>query len=133
MADVRTLYDWAGGDETIRRLVEVFYSKIPQDEDLAPIFPEDLTEIRHKQYLFLTQFFGGPPLFSQAYGAPMLRARHLKVPITRRHARAWLRRMSESLQEIGISGPLYEVMMERLTRAGMHMVNTEEEDVPAAP
>ncbi|MCL6594247.1 MAG: globin, partial [Alicyclobacillus sp.] len=95
--------------------------------DLAPLFPEDLSEVRHKQHLFLTQFFGGPPLFSQAYGAPMLRARHLKVRIAPRHARAWLRRMNEAMQEAGIPGPLHEVMFDRLTRAAWHMVNSEEE------
>lgn len=122
-----TLYELMGGAETIARLVNVFYDKIPGDPDLAPIFPDDLTETRQKQYCFLTQFFGGPPLYRERYGHPRLRARHLPFPITPRRARAWLAAMSASMDEIGVEPGLKAVLMERLINTALHMVNTPDD------
>lgn len=121
-----TLYELMGGAETIARLVDTFYNKIPHDPDLAPIFPEDLTETRRKQFCFLTQFFGGPPLYSEQYGHPRLRARHLPFPITPKRARAWLAAMDKSMDEIGLEPPLKDVLMHRLGNTAIHMVNTPE-------
>lgn len=125
MSQPMTLYEMAGGADAIGRLVTAFYYRVAQHPDLAPIFPEDFTEIRAKQFDFLTQFFGGPPLYSQKYGSPMLRARHLKSPVTSPRAEAWLHCMSEAMDEIGLSGPLRDVMFDRLTKAAHHMVNTD--------
>lgn len=64
-------YEAIGGEKIIEQLVEKFYKKVKQHSDLSPIFPEDLTETTRKQKQFLTQFFGGPPLFSEEHGHPM--------------------------------------------------------------
>lgn len=127
-----TLYELMGGAETIARLVNVFYDKIPRDPDLAPIFPDDLTETRQKQYCFLTQFFGGPPLYRERYGHPRLRARHLPFPITPARARAWLALMDTAMDAADIDPGVKSKLMERLTRTAAHMVNTGEEE-GAAP
>lgn len=123
-----TLYELMGGAETVARLVKVFYDKVPHNPDLAPVFPADLTEVRDKQYCFLTQFFGGPPLYRERYGHPRLRARHLPFPITPRRAQAWLATMAASMDEIGLDPELKAALMERLTITAIHMVNTLEED-----
>ena len=73
----QTPYEAIGGEETVARAGGRFYKRVARHPDLAPIFPEDLTETRKKQYAFLTQFFGGPPLFSAQYGPPMLRRQAL--------------------------------------------------------
>ncbi len=125
-----TLYDLAGGGSTIQALVEIFYDKVQQNKVLRPLFPDDFDDVKKRQFMFLTQFFGGPPLFSQTYGAPMMRARHMKAAIAPRHAKEWLACMAESLQEVGIQGPLFEVMMDRLTKAGYQMVNHTDEGEP---
>lgn len=121
-----TPYDRIGGADTVRRLVDAFYTRVAVDPDLAPIFPPDLTEVREKQYLFLTQFFGGPPLYTEAHGAPMLRARHLPRPITLRRAEAWLRCMAAAMDEVGLEGPVREFLFARLTGTAHHMVNKAE-------
>ncbi|MCY9072878.1 thiol management oxidoreductase, partial [Bacillus inaquosorum] len=41
-----------------------------------------------KQKQFLTQYLGGPPLYTEEHGHPMLRARHLPFPITNERADA---------------------------------------------
>jgi hemoglobin len=122
-----TLYELIGGGETIRRLVEAFYSRVAVHPDLKPIFPEDFTEVKEKQYKFLTQFFGGPPLYSNEYGHPMLRARHLNFPVTPTRVKAWLSCMSGAMDEIGLEGPYRDAMFERLKMTAHHMMNTPEE------
>lgn len=127
-----TLYEEMGGEEAVARVVNEFYSRVHQDPVLSPIFPPDLTETRRKQFAFLSQFFGGPPLFSAHYGPPRLRARHLPFPITPARARAWLALMDTAMDAADIDPGVKSKLMERLTRTAAHMVNTGEEE-GAAP
>lgn len=122
----KTPYEIIGGAETVRNLVTAFYNRVAQDPDLAPIFPDDFTEIREKQYLFLTQFLGGPPLYNQTHGHPMMRKRHLPFPITPHRAKAWLKCMSGAMDEIGMDGPVRDFIFTRLTQVARHMVNQPE-------
>lgn len=123
-----TPYEAIGGEETVAKLVDAFYSRVAKHPDLIPIFPDDLTETRRKQYCFLTQFFGGPPLFSQHYGPPMLRRRHLPHEITPMRAKAWLGCMAEALDEAGITGEMRNFLFTRLSTTAQHMVNTPDEE-----
>lgn len=121
----KTPYELIGGAPTVAKLVDAFYSRVARHPDLIPIFPEDLTETREKQYAFLTQFFGGPPLFSQTYGPPMLRRRHLPHEITPRRAASWLECLDEAMDEAEITGPIRDFLFHRLSVTANHMVNTE--------
>ncbi|WP_407921164.1 globin domain-containing protein [Brevibacillus migulae] len=112
------------GPKTLERLVEVFYDLVAQDPDLSPIFPKDLTETKEKQRMFLTQFLGGPPLYSEQHGHPMLRARHMPFPVTPTRANAWLACMSKAMDKVGLDGELRKAIFERLTLTAHHMVNT---------
>lgn len=116
-------FEAIGGTPVIEKLVEVFYSKVQKDPLLAPIFPDDLTETARKQKQFLTQFLGGPHLYSEEHGHPMLRARHMPFPITPERAEAWLRCMNDTLDDIKLEGPIRDYLLERLTQTAHHMVN----------
>lgn len=122
-------YESIGGARTVARLVDAFYTRVQRDPDLAPIFPEDITPVRDKQYSFLTQFLGGPPLYAQEYGHPMLRARHMPHPVTPVRAEAWLRCMRAAMDEIGLAGEVRDYIFERLTLTAHHMVNRPDEKV----
>ncbi|MDA3129130.1 globin [Aliibacillus thermotolerans] len=115
------------GEELLHRLVDQFYKNVKNDPDLSPIFPDDLTETARKQKQFLTQFLGGPPLYTEEHGHPMLRKRHLPFPITPTRAKAWLRCMERAMDEVNFHGPLRDVFYYRLTLTAQHMVNTPEE------
>ncbi len=65
------------GEELLSQLVDTFYERVKRHPLLYPIFPDDLTETARKQKQFLTQYLGGPPLYTEEHGHPMLRARHL--------------------------------------------------------
>jgi len=128
MAGYATLYDAIGGAPAIRDLVERFYPKVQQDPLLSPIFPEDIRPVMEKQYLFLTQFFGGPALYSDQYGHPMMRARHMPFPVTPSRAEAWLACMAGALAETDIPSELQGMMLERLSGPAHHFINTEDEE-----
>ncbi|MBF8379107.1 globin [Alicyclobacillus mali] len=129
--ETTTLYDAVGGASTFRRLVEAFYDRVAQDELLRPLFPPTFDEVKERQYWFLTQLFGGPRLYTERRGHPMLRARHLPFPITVRHAEHWLRCMSQALEEAGIPPAARAAMLERLGGIALHMVNTPGEEEQA--
>lgn len=120
----QTLYEAIGGEETVTRLVEAFYKRVAKHPDLSPIFPDDLTETARKQKQFLTQYLGGPPLYTQEHGHPMLRARHLRFEITPTRAEAWLSCMRAAMDEAGLSGPAREQFYHRLVLTAHHMINT---------
>ncbi|SMF71514.1 hemoglobin [Paenibacillus uliginis N3/975] len=119
-----SIYDNLGGAEGIRSLVEAFYPRVQKNHLIGPLFPEDIMPVMEKQYMFLSQFFGGPALFSEAYGHPMMRARHLNFPITNRHADEWLGCMAGALEEIGVEETLRDFVLKRLSGPARHFVNT---------
>lgn len=124
----KTPYELIGGQPFLYKLVETFYAKVAKDPDLSPIFPDDLTETIRKQKQFLTQFLGGPTLYSDEHGHPMLRARHMPFEITPKRANAWLRCMKEAMDEVGLeNGPLREQIFSRLTFTAQHMINSQPE------
>lgn len=119
-----SLYELMGGHETVARMVEAFYPRVQKDELLSPLFQRDIGPVMEKQIQFLTQFFGGPALFSDQHGHPMMRARHLPFAITKEHAAAWLACMSGALEEIGMPEDLKSHVLERLSGPAHHFVNT---------
>ncbi|MBD7938091.1 MULTISPECIES: globin domain-containing protein [Cytobacillus] len=125
--NINTPFD-ALGEEKLHQLVEAFYKRVGQHPELVPIFPDDLTETIRKQKQFLTQFLGGPPLYTSEHGHPMLRARHLPFAITMTRAKAWLSCMEDAMNEVELDIRLKEGFLERLTLTAQHMVNTPEKD-----
>lgn len=121
--DTSTLYDQLGGAIKLRELIEAFYPKVQEHPSIAHLFPEDITPVMEKQFQFLSQFLGGPGLYTQQYGHPMMRARHLPVPITHERADAWLDCMRRALGEIGIDDEIQRIILARLTGPAHHFVN----------
>ncbi|WP_426451616.1 globin [Paenibacillus sp. S-38] len=119
-----TFFEAMGGEAGIRRIVEAFYPKVQEHPLLGPLFPEDITPVMEKQQLFLTQFFGGPPLYSNEYGHPMMRARHLPFEITPARAAAWLGCMEKALEETGMEKELRRAVLQRLEGPAYHFVNS---------
>lgn len=119
-----TFYEKIGGSETIGRIIETFYPKVISDPLIGPLFPENIRPVMEKQFMFLTQLFGGPHLYSDHVGHPMMRARHLPFEITVERAEAWLGCMRRTIQEIGMEPGLQDLLMKRLNGLAYHFVNT---------
>ncbi|WP_144474571.1 globin [Cytobacillus oceanisediminis] len=128
MVENKTLPFEAIGEGTLHRLVDAFYHRVGMHPDLAPIFPDDLTETARKQKQFLTQYLGGPPLYTNEHGHPMLRARHLPFEITPVRAKAWLACMAEAMDEVVLDGSVREDFYARLYLTAQHMINTPDDE-----
>ena len=125
----KSLYSEIGGQETIDQLVNAFYPRVYADDELKPLFQGDMEEIKRKQRMFLSQFLGGPALYSEEFGPPAMRQRHLPFEITPTRAQSWLRCMREAFQEIGLDEhPAGEAFYERLTQVAKVMVNHPDKD-----
>jgi hemoglobin len=117
-------FEAIGGTEAIRRIVEAFYPLVQAHPLIGPLFPENIDPVMEKQTLFLTQFFGGPPLYSDKYGHPMMRARHMPFEITPQRAEAWLGCMKQAMDATGLAPELQTFMLERLKGPAHHFINT---------
>lgn len=124
---MKTLFE-AVGEERLHRLIDTFYGYVSQDEILLKIFPRNWDEIAYKQKLFQTQFLGGPNLYIQEFGHPMMRARHMPFRITEIEKEAWLKNMKRAMQDVDLEEELQEKMMERYEMVGQMMVNTPVDD-----
>ncbi|MBB6098414.1 hemoglobin [Deinobacterium chartae] len=117
-----TLYDRIGAVR-LRRLLEDFYARVALNPDIAPLFPEDLSETIDRQEAFMTGFFGGPPLYFERYGHPRLRMRHMRFPIGQTQARAWLACMHAALEASDLEPDLQREVYAALARTAVHMIN----------
>lgn len=124
--DEMTTYDRLGGEVGLRKLVDRFYdlmSELPQAAPIRALHPDDLTSSRDKLFKFLSGFFGGPSLYIQQYGHPMLRARHTPFPIGPNEADQWILCMDQSLDELVDDANLVEQLKAHFRRVADHMVN----------
>jgi hemoglobin len=111
------------GAENIQLLVDRFYDLVFTNEQISHLFKNDKSEIKEKQRLFLTQFLGGPALYSAQYGHPQLRARHLPHIIHEDDAVAWLSCMAKAIATLDIDEALKDELFARFPPTAMFMVN----------
>lgn len=121
-----TLFERLGA-ENIQTLVNNFYDLVFAHPQISHLFKTDKEVIKEKQRLFLTQFLGGPDLYSQQYGYPQLRARHLPHPISNDDAVAWLECMNKAIGTLSIDQKLKDELFKRFVPTAMFMVNRDEE------
>ena len=121
-----TSYELIGGDAGVRRLVDRFYDLVDSAAEAATIrklHAASLKASREKLHLYLTMWTGGPPVYSDRYGHPRLRARHLPFRIGTRERDEWLWCMDRSLDEHDMSGEVREFLREKLHALADHMRN----------
>ena len=112
------------GEANLQALVDRFYDLVFENEQISHLFKNDKNEIKEKQRLFLTQFLGGPTLYSDQYGHPKMRARHMPHPITEVDAIAWLSCMSLAIGSLPISEALKNELFSRFPQTALFMVNS---------
>jgi hemoglobin len=120
-----TLFERLGA-ENIQTLVNRFYDLVFAHPQISHLFKTDKEVIKEKQRLFLTQFLGGPSLYSDQYGHPQMRARHLPHPIGDDDAVAWLECMNKAIGSLTIEEKLKDELFKRFIPTAMFMVNRGE-------
>ncbi len=104
-----TPYDMLGGDAAVRALVDRFYDLMdlePEFAELRALHPPHLDESRDKLYWFLSGWLGGPDMFVERKGHPMLRARHMPFPIGVKERDQWLACMHKAMDAQPMSAAL---------------------------
>ncbi|MEF9995926.1 MAG: group II truncated hemoglobin [Burkholderiaceae bacterium] len=97
-----TAYSLLGGEAKLRALVDRFYDLMeiePGYQVLRAVHGSDLAPARDKLFLFLSGWLGGPNLYIERYGHPMLRARHMPFPIASVERDQWLACMNQAMVE----------------------------------
>jgi hemoglobin len=81
---VPTLYDWAGGETALRRLIDAFYDRVERDDLLSPFFPGGVSE-EHRAHVtaWWVEVFGGPAEYTARLGGyERMLAHHRDLAIT---------------------------------------------------
>ncbi len=110
----QTPYAMLGSDAGVRALVDRFYDlmgEVPEYHGIRKMHPQDLSTSREKLYLFLCGWLGGPPLYVEKYGHPMLRARHLPFAIGVAERDAWLACMLQAMEDTHVEETLRTALL----------------------
>lgn len=124
----KTHYELIGGAEKIRALVTRFYELmdgLPEAYGIRKMHAEDLQSANDKLFKFLSGWMGGPQLFVEEYGHPMLRRRHLPFAIGDAERDQWMLCMNQALVEVVEDAALRQDLSEAFTRVADHMRNRE--------
>ena len=102
---VPTLYEWAGGNETLERLTNLFYGKVLKDELLYPVF-KDMAP-HHSQHVahFIGEVFEGPAEYtnSDAGSHYKMIQRHIGKMLDEKKRKRWMDLLLQSADEIGLA------------------------------
>ena len=123
-----TLYEAIGGDATVRALTRRFYQlmdTLPEAARCRAIHPADLSGSEAKFYDYLTGYLGGPPVYVEKHGHPMLRRRHFVAPIGPAERDEWLLCFSRAMDETIENPKLREIIWTPVERLAFHMQNQE--------
>lgn len=122
----QTHYERIGGEAKVRALVDTFYrhmDELPEAYGIRKMHAEDLSGSRQKLFDFLSGWMGGPQLFIEKHGHPMLRRRHLHFSISDAERDQWLMCMKLALSEVIESEPLREELYQAFVKVADHMRN----------
>lgn len=123
-----TLYEAIGGDATVRALARRFYElmdTLPEAARCRAIHPADLSGSEAKFYDYLTGYLGGPPVYVEKHGHPMLRRRHFVAPIGPAERDEWLLCFRRAMDETIENAKLREIIWAPVERLAFHMQNQE--------
>ena len=95
----------------------------PEARGIRALHGADLAPIRFVLKRYLTEWLGGPPLYSSQRGHPRLRMRHLRFPIGKAERDAWLLCMAAALEATVADGPAREGVFEAMAGLADHMRN----------
>lgn len=121
-----TPYDAIGGEQTLLNLVDRFYfymDTLPETQGIRAIHQRNLASAKDKLFKFLSGWLGGPNLFIEEFGHPMLRARHLPFAIGESERDQWMLCMSKALAELAMDSQLKINLQNALQQLATHMIN----------
>lgn len=110
-----TPFQRLGGEAGVRALVDRFYDLMdlePVFADLRALHPAELDGSRDKLFWFLCGWLGGPSHYTDRFGHPMLRARHMPYTIGLRERDQWMACMLQAMQDQAVDPALAQRLAE---------------------
>jgi len=123
---ISTPYEMIGGEQTLLNLVDRFYfymDTLPEAQGIRAIHQHNLSAAKDKLFKFLSGWLGGPNLFIEEFGHPMLRARHLPFLIGESERDQWMLCMNKALTELAMDSQLKINIQNTLQQLATHMIN----------
>lgn len=123
-----TLYEAIGGDPTVRALTHRFYelmASLPEAARCRAIHPPDLSSSEEKLYEYLTGYLGGPQLYIEKRGHPMLRRRHFLAEIGPEERDEWLLCFRLAMEDTVTHEKLRAIIWDPIEKLAHHMQNKE--------
>ncbi len=121
-----SVFEWIGGEANIKAMVERFYDLM----DIEPLYKElraahgaDLSKGRERLFWFLCGWMGGPQHYTERFGHPMLRARHMPFSIGIAERDQWLACMNQAMLETGVDAELQKRLGESFFQTADWMRN----------
>ena len=121
-----TPFEWIGGESQVKALIERFYDLMdlePEFARLRQVHPPSLENSRERTFWFICGWLGGPQYYTEKFGHPRLRARHLHVPIGIQERDEWLACMDRAMGETGVPEDLRAKLRESFFQTADWMRN----------
>lgn len=121
-----TPYLLIGGEKGVRSLVDRFYfymDILPETREIRQMHATSLEGAKDKLYKFLSGWLGGPNLFIEEFGHPMLRRRHFPFAIGQFERDQWMLCMNRALLEVQMPVALRQHLKQALGDLATHMIN----------
>ncbi len=112
-----TPYKILGGDAAVRRIVDTFYDLMdlePKYARLREVHPGPLDSARDKLYMFLSGWLGGPQLYTEQFGHPRLKMRHMPFHISSIERDQWMACIEESLTRCETAPQVQQWLLKQL-------------------
>ena len=121
-----TPFAWIGGESQVHALVDRFYDLMDLEPEYAALRAAHGTELvnaREKLKMFLTGWMGGPQRYTEQFGHPRLRMRHMPFSIGIAERDQWVACMDQAMQETEIDGALRTRLKESFMQTADWMRN----------
>ena len=122
-----TPFEWIGGEAQVKALVERFYDLMDLEPGYAQLRAAHGTELasaREKLFWFLCGWLGGPQHYTDRFGHPRLRMRHMPFRIGIAERDQWLACMDQAMGEVGVDPVLRERLKQSFFQTADWMRNS---------
>ncbi|MGC2164735.1 MAG: group II truncated hemoglobin [Gallionella sp.] len=123
---VATHYLRIGGENKVRQLVQRFYAlmdELPEAYGIRKLHGANLQSATEKLFKFLSGWMGGPQLYVDQYGHPMLRMRHFPFSIGDTERDQWMLCMRQALEDVVEDASLRSELSDAFAKVADHMRN----------
>ena len=122
-----TPFEWIGGEAAVKALVERFYDLMdlePAYRELRATHATELDNAREKLFWFLCGWLGGPSYYTDRFGHPRLKMRHMPFSIGILERDQWLACMDQAMGEVDVPAELRERLKTSFFQTADWMRNT---------